>query len=188
MRWRTSVVILFVGILPLVLSSVSNWRAGDFRLWRMRANVRKLENRRPETSLERKIDRVVALALDEAGDPWKNISESEKKLLAIGRLSQRDFPLAACADQADYEKFWKDLANAAPGAHFSPRGNPGPSFYLFTSLHAIAAVEDMPKLEKLIAEFNSRQQQEEAQPATSGDGAMRLFFSVGSSQQAVPER
>jgi hypothetical protein len=165
MRWRTSVcVILLVGIFPLLFFSFSNWRAGDFRLWRMRANIRKLDKSRPETFLERRVDYGVALALGEGTNPWKNISDSEKKLLALGRLSQRDFALAACSDPTAYVRFWKDLANAAPGAHFSPRGEPGPSCYLFTSLHVVAAVEDMPKLERAIAEFNSTEQQNEAQP------------------------
>jgi len=154
----------------------------------MRANIRKLDNNRPETFLERKVDHGVALALGEGANPRKNIFDSEKKLLAMGRLSQRDFAIAACSDPTAYERFWKDLANAAPGAHFSPRGKPGPTYYLFTSLHAIATIEDMPKVEKVITEFNSREQQNEAQPAASGDGATQLFFQGESPLRAAPER
>jgi len=181
-------VVLLVGIFPLVFFSFSDWRAGDLRLWRMRANIRKLDNSRPETFLERKLGHGVGLALSEGANPWKNISDSETKLLAIGRFSQRDFALAACSDPTAYERFWKELANAAPGAHFSPRGRPGPNLFLFTSLHAIAAVEDMPKVEEVIAEFNSREQQNEAQPAASGDGATQLFFHAESPRRAAPER
>jgi hypothetical protein len=112
----------------LAFFSASNWRAGDFRLWRMRVNMRKIDNSRPETFLERKVDHVVAFALGEGASPWKNIFDSEKKLLSIGRLSQRDFTLVACSDQTAYERLWNDLAKAAPGAHFSPRGKPGPPF------------------------------------------------------------
>jgi hypothetical protein len=91
MRWRISVlVILLVGLLPLVLLSLSKWSAGDFELWRMRENKTKLHNGRPETFLERKVDHVIAVALGEGANPQKNISDAEKKLLAIGRLSQRD--------------------------------------------------------------------------------------------------
>jgi hypothetical protein len=177
MRWRTSVlVIVLVGILPPAFFSVLNWRAGDLRLWRMRANMRKLENGRPETFIERKVDRAVAFALGEGASSWKNISDSEKKLLSIGRLSERDFVLFACSDQTAYDRLWKDLAKAAPGAHFSPLGKPGPSFYVFTSLHAIAAVEDLPKLEKVIANFNSIGRSNEAQPAASSDGHDAAFL------------
>jgi hypothetical protein len=157
-------------------------QAGDHSLWRMRANIRKADTARPESPVRVMVDNYVGRALGEGPNGLENALRYEKELLALGRLSSRDFPLAIPADPAAYQSLWKELGDVAPGAHFSPQGIPGS----ITNLHAVAAVEDMPGLEKAVASFNSNGHQRNAQPAAPGDGNTGFFFHRERPNRAAP--
>jgi hypothetical protein len=170
------VIILPSVICALIALLLPSPRAGDLRLWRMRANIRKTDSTRPMPSLKRRLDDYLSLALGEGTNALENVLDYKDKLLAMGRLCQKDFAMAVPSNPEAYAKFWNELADAAPGAHISQQGTQGLKFFITTNLHLIAAVEDMPKAEKLVAQFNSKAREEGAPLSAPGDGATKLLF------------
>jgi hypothetical protein len=167
MRWRLWVLVIL--LLSACGAVVLLWqpRAGNLELWRMRVNIRKADPTRPISGVQRKVEGFIGQALGEGTNGLRNALSYEKQLLAAGRLSTGDFPLALRTEPQAYQSLWKELSDAAPGAHFSPQGTAGPTFYVVTNLHVVAAVEDLPRLAKVIAVFNSVAQPGNAQKGLS---------------------
>jgi hypothetical protein len=169
MRWKISMIVLVAGACAQLALVRWNTRRGDLGLWRMRANISKVDTTRPMPPLQHKVDDYISHALGEGTNDLKNVLAYEKKLLAMGRLCQKDFPLSPHSEAKAYDRFWKALSDAAPGAHLFLQGTPGPTIYMTTNVHVIAAVEDMPKVEKLVAQFNSSDPAQVAQQAAPGN-------------------
>lgn len=156
MRRRVLILVVVAGsICAVTVMLLSGPRVGSYRLWRLRANLRMSDTTVPQSKLESKVGHYVSLVLGEGTNVGKNVSDSRAALLKMGRFCQRDFELAEHSDPVAYQGFWDELSRAVPGASVSQRGKPGPRFYVVTNIHVIAAVEDMPKLEKVVAQFNS---------------------------------
>jgi hypothetical protein len=166
MRWRICVVIILpLAICALIALLLPSPRTGNFRLWRMRVNVRKGDSTRPMPRLERMLDGYLSRALGESTNTMQNIMDYEKQLLATGRLCQRDFPLLASSDPKAYKKLWDGVCGAtALDAHLLPQGKQGLTGIIWTNLQLIAVAEDMPKVEKLVAQFNSKAREQGGVP------------------------
>ena len=154
-RSKVAVPLVIVGALCAIgLFSLAPRLRENFHLWRLRANYQRFTG--SQSPFDKKVDRVFSWLTLESPDALKDMSQHRTALVQSGRLCQKEFALRVHADVSSYKPFWEKLAQAAPGAHESIRST-GPPLWIVTNVQITAYAEDMPKVDRIIAEFNAAQ-------------------------------